>query len=91
MGEYKRQEQANTDYNLDERVYMYGNSKISDLHDVCVEFDCAKFQQHHFNVIANLSSILKDSGEIGELELDIFKFYINSLKTYEKDYIVCDK
>tara|TARA_B100000287_G_scaffold317744_1_gene301484 strand:- start:42 stop:1238 length:1197 start_codon:yes stop_codon:yes gene_type:complete len=91
MTEYKREEQPNTDFDLDERIFLYGHNKISDLHDVCVEFDCNKFQQHHFNVIANLSSILKDSGEIGELELDIFKFYINSLRTYEKDYIVYDK
>ena len=53
--------------------------------------DCDKLEQHHFNVIANLPNILKDSGEIGELELDIFKFIINSLDTYEKDYIVCEK
>ena len=86
-----REEQPNTDFDLDERIYLYGHSKVSELHDICVEFDCNKFQQNHFNVIANLPSILKDSGEIGELELDIFKFYISSLDSYEKDYIVCDK
>ena len=32
--------------------------------------------------------ILKDSGEIGEMEYDIFKITINSLKTYNEDLIV---
>ncbi len=31
--------------------------------------------------------IIQDSGEIGEMELEIFKFQIFSLKTYEKDLI----
>ena len=31
--------------------------------------------------------ILKDSGEIGHMEYDIFDIQINSLKTYEKDYL----
>jgi hypothetical protein len=33
--------------------------------------------------------MLKDSGEVGEMEYDIFKFNINSLKTYEKELIIC--
>jgi hypothetical protein len=36
----------------------------------------------------NLSEILKESGEVGEMELEIFKLNINSLKTYEKDLIL---
>ena len=39
---------------------------------------------------SELSSILKESGDVGEMELEIFKFNINSLQTYEKDLIkVC--
>ena len=40
-------------------------------------------------MLVNLSEMLQDSGEIGEMEYDIFKFYINSLETYEKNLIVC--
>ena len=90
MTEYKKEEQPNTTYDLDERIKLYGHSKISELHDVCVEFDCQKLTPQNFQVIVNLSQMLQDSGEIGEMEYSIFKFYIKSLKTYEKDLIVCE-
>ena len=32
--------------------------------------------------------ILKDSGEIGEMEYNIFKITINSLETYEEENII---
>jgi len=89
MNEYVREEQPNTDYNLDEKIKLYGTSKISELHDICVEFDCRNLNANNFQTIVNLSEMLQDSGEIGEMEYDIFKFYINSLETYEKNLIVC--
>ena len=42
----------------------------------------------HSAMIKNLSEILKESGEIGVMEYEIFKFHIKSLKTYEKDLIL---
>jgi hypothetical protein len=36
-----------------------------------------------------LPKILQDSGEVGESEIDIFKVFISSLKTYEKELIKC--
>ena len=90
INEYVKKEQPNTDFNLGERIKLYGNSKISELHDICIEFDCQKLTPQNFQVIVNLSQMLQDSGEIGEMEYSIFKFYIKSLKTYEKDLIVCE-
>lgn len=87
--EYIKKEQPNTQFNLDERIWMYGNSKITDKDGVVVEFDCNKLTPTNFQIIVNLSEMLQDSGEIGEMEYDIFKFYINSLETYEKNLIVC--
>ena len=87
IGEYTKEEQPDTQFNLDERVKMYGNSKVSELHDICVEFDCQKLNANNFQTIVNLSEIIQQSGEIGEMEYDIFKFYIKSLKTYEKELI----
>ena len=89
IGEYKKEEQPNTAYDLDKRIFLYGHSKISELHDICVEFDCQKLTPQNFQVIVNLSQMLQDSGEIGEMEYEIFKFYIKSLDTYEKELIVC--
>ena len=54
-----------------------------------IRFDCSKVTQQSFDIIVNLSEILQESAELGTMELDIFNFEIKSLKTYEKDLIVC--
>ena len=87
LSEYVREEQPKTSYDLDERVKLYGTNKISELHDICVEFDCSKLNSQNFQYLVNLSEILQDSGEIGEMELDIFKLYISKLDTYENELI----
>jgi len=89
IGEYRKEEQPNTKFDLDERIKLYGHNKISELHDVCVEFNAEQLNNQNFQVLVNLSEMLQDSGEIGEMEYDIFKFYINSLETYEKNLVVC--
>ena len=88
MAEYKREEQPNTSFDLDERIKLYGNSKISELHDICVEFDADKLTPENFQTIVNLSAIIQNSGQVGVMQYDIFKFFINSLDTYEKDLIL---
>ena len=90
IGEYIKEEQPNTTYDLNERIKLYGHSKISELHDICVEFDCNNLTMHNFQILSNLPKILQDSGEIGEMELEIYKFWIKSLNTYEKELIVCE-
>ena len=87
--QYKLEEQPNTQFDLDERTWMYGNSKITDKDAIIVEFDCQKLTPDNFQIIVNLSEIIQESGELGEMELDIFKFHINSLDTYEKNLVVC--
>jgi glycosyltransferase involved in cell wall biosynthesis len=51
--------------------------------DIIIEFDGSKFNQEHFSLISNLPKILEDSGELGVMEFDIFKFTIQSLKRRE--------
>ena len=89
IGQYVKEEQPNTQFNLEEKIKLYGHNKISELHDICVEFDCNQLNNENFQVLVNLSEMLQDSGEIGEMEFDIFKFYIKSLETYEKNLVVC--
>jgi len=89
LGDYIKEEQPDTQFDLGERIKLYGNSKISELHDICVEFNCRNLNANNFQVIVNLSEIIKESGEVGIMEHEIFKFYINSLDTYEKDLIIC--
>jgi len=89
ISEYRKEEQQNTKFDLDERIKLYGNNKISELHDICVEFDASKLNNENFQVLVNLSKMLQDSGEVGEMEYDIFKFFIKSLETYEENLVVC--
>ena len=88
MSEYIKKEQPNTTYDLNERIKLYGNSKISELHDICVEFDATKIDQKNFQVITNLANIINEGGEVGIFELEIFKIYISAMNTYEKDLIL---
>jgi hypothetical protein len=70
---------------------MYGNADITGYHDIVVEFDAQKLTQENFQTIVNLSDMLRDSGEIGEMEYDIFKFHIKSLESHENNLIVCER
>jgi hypothetical protein len=58
---------------------------------VVVKFDCNLLTSQNFQILVNLSEILEESGEAGEMELEIFKLHIKSLNTYEKELIVCEK
>ena len=84
---YIRDEQLNTTYNLLERVKDINQPKEN---DILVEFDSVKLNNESFNFLTQLPMVLKDSGEIGEMEYDIFKITINSLKTYERELIKND-
>ena len=61
------------------------------INDIVVEFDGRELTPEQFNYIAQLSEILDDSGNVGELELGIFKIKINKLETYEKELIKCER
>ena len=85
---YVGMEQDNTLFNLKERV-KYTSDEVTN--DVVVEFDGRELTPVQFQYIAQLPDILKDSGEVGEMELGIFKITINKLKTYEKELIKCER
>jgi hypothetical protein len=82
---YIKEEQPNTEFDLSKKIH---SQHTEPKNDVVVEFDCSKLNSDNFQVIVNLSEMLKDSGLIGEMEYDIFKFKIKSLATYEKDLIL---
>ena len=84
---YIGMEQDNTLFNLKDRV-KYISDEVTN--DIVVEFDLADLTNQNWNVIAQLPDILKDSAEVGEMELEIFKITINSLETYEKGLINCE-
>jgi GT2 family glycosyltransferase len=86
---YYETEHKNTSYDLKKRVL---NTKWNDPqgeNDIVLEFDAKHFTQQSFTIIQQLSEIIKESGEVGEFELDIFKITINSIEEYQNDMVVC--
>jgi len=80
----------NTTYDLSKRVMFNWEQPHYDYQkndEIIVEFDCNEFSDKHWKIIHSLSAMLKDSGEIGKMNYDIFSLTINSLNSYEKDLV----
>ena len=86
VNKYIEEEQPNTQFDLSKKLHSLYSEPDN---DVVVRFDASKLNQNNFQILVNLSEVLQQSGEVGEMELEIFEFYINKLDTYEKDLIVC--
>lgn len=82
-------EQKNTSYDLSKRIYTTKNNDPKSENDIVLEFDYLNFSPTTWQIIQQLPEIIKESGEVGEFELDIFKVTINSLTEYQNDLIVC--
>jgi hypothetical protein len=52
-----------------------------------VEFDSTQLNQDNFQLLQKLPEIIKESGGVGEFELDIFKITISNLQEYQNDLI----
>jgi len=86
VNKYIKEEQKDTQFDLSKKIH---SDRIKPKNNVIVKFDCNELNQDNFQIIVNLSEILQESGDVGEMELGIFKLNIKSLQTYEKDLIVC--
>ena len=87
VNKYIEEEQKDTHFDLSKKIH---SQHIESKNDIVVGFDAQKLTPQNFQILVNLSDMLQDSGELGEMEYDIFKFNIKSLKTYEKELIVCE-
>jgi len=85
--DYVEMESGNTHYDLSKRIAFIGNQTPSDYEDIIVEFDATKLTNENIQFLFQLPSVLKDSGQIGKMEWDIFYITINSLKEYQADLI----
>ena len=83
--DYIDKEQPDTQFDLNERIYSIDSDKTN---NIIIRFDAEKLTPQNFQILVNLSEILQESGEVGNMELEIFKFEIKSLKTYEKELIL---
>ena len=88
VNKYIEEEQLNTKFNLSNKLHSHHTKPIN---DVVVTFDAQKLTPQNFQIIVNLSQMLQDSGEIGQMEYDIFKFDIKSLETHEMELVKCKK
>ena len=83
---YIEVEQQNTIIDLNERVKPFDNEKNN---EILVTIDGNKLTQQDFQIIQQLSEILKDSGEIGSFKLSNLHIDVIQINTYEKDLIIC--
>ena len=84
VNKYIDEEQPNTQFDLSKKIH---SDHIEPKNNIIVKFDATKLTKDNFQILVELSSILKESGEVGEMELEIFKFNIKSLDTYEGELI----
>ena len=85
VNKYIDDEQPDTKFNLKSKIH---SDHFKPKNNVIVEFDCQQLTPQNFQILVELSSILKESGEVGEMELEIFKFKIKSLDSYEQELII---
>jgi len=86
---YYETEQKKTSYDLSKRVHTLEYNYPKGENDIVVEFNAKQFTQQSYSILQQLPEIIKQSGEVGEFELDIFKITINSLEEYQNDLVVC--
>jgi glycosyltransferase involved in cell wall biosynthesis len=87
INSYIRKEQPNTKFNLSKRIFNLKNSVPYEENDIIVKCDGLTFTQEDYQNIQQLSSIIKESGEIGESQLGNLYITINSLNEYQNDLI----
>jgi GT2 family glycosyltransferase len=82
--EYINKEQPNTKFDLLERIRPYDNEKNT---EILISFDGSKLNQQNFQLLQQFPDIIKESGEIGSFELDIFTVDIIQMNEYQNDLI----
>ena len=87
ISNYIKEEQKISHFNIEKRIKSINDEKTN---NIIIEFDARKFNQEHCKFIADLMSIIEDSGEIGQFEYDIFNITINSIESYENKLIDAD-
>ena len=80
--------QSTSKFNIKNRILS--DDGTDKRNDVLVTFDWSKFNQSHYDFIKQLPLILKDSGEPGDFEYDIFRFDIHELVNYSDRLIHAD-
>jgi glycosyltransferase involved in cell wall biosynthesis len=87
LQDYIENEQENTSFDLLKRVLCIGHNDPIGENDIVIEFDAIQLNQQNFQLLTQMPSIIKDSGEVGEFEIDIFRIVISHLEEYQNNLI----
>jgi len=82
---YVDKEQKNTLYKLEERIKSTPFESLNN--EIIVTIDRSTFTQQDFQIIQQLSEIIKDSGEIGEFQLGNLFINIIQINEYQNNLI----
>ena len=66
-------------------ISLDGNIELHN--DIVVDFDCNRLTNENIQFLIQLPFILKDSGQVGKMEWDIFNIKINKLESIENALI----
>ena len=81
--DYVEIESEHTNYDLSKRIAYIGNQTPSDYEDIIIEFDAKRLTNDNFQFLFHLGDIIKESGDVGVMEWDIFRIEINNLSPLE--------
>jgi glycosyltransferase involved in cell wall biosynthesis len=81
---YIEKEQSNTAFNLQERIKSYDNKKQN---EILISFNANQLNQDTFQLLQQLPDIIKDNGEIGTFQLNIFTVEIIQMNEYQDTLI----
>jgi glycosyltransferase involved in cell wall biosynthesis len=84
---YYEYEHKRTSYDLKKRVLTLGYQNPHDYDDIIVEIDGKNFNNYDFQLLQQLSEIIKDSGEIGKFQLSNLNIEINLMKEYQDSLV----
>mgnify|MGYP003449888939 FL=1 len=84
---YIKEEQPNTTFDLTDKI---NSIKPSKLPDIIIEVDGNRFFQEDMFYLSNISEILTDSGEIGEMQIGNLKLNIARLTHYEMNLVTAN-
>ena len=82
--DYISKEQPNTLYNLEERIKPFDNEKNN---EILLEVDQSTFSQEDYQIIQQLTQIIKESGEPGRFQLGNMVMEIIQMNEYQNNLI----
>jgi glycosyltransferase involved in cell wall biosynthesis len=87
LASYYETEQKNTLFDLKKRIVSLEYNDPYDYEDIILEFNWKDMTNQSMQIIQQLPHIIKDSGEIGKFNLDIFNITIITMVEYQNQLI----